>query len=79
MLLLPGVDSEAGLARMEASRERLTQIQLRAAAPGWNVTASIGVAGFDGHPDYERLMARADGAMYAAKNAGRDQVTLAES
>lgn len=41
------------------------------------LTASIGVAVFDGHPDYERLMARADAAMYQAKRGGRDQVVLA--
>ena len=41
------------------------------------LTASIGVAAFDGHPDYQRLMARADAAMYQAKNGGRDQVQLA--
>jgi diguanylate cyclase len=41
------------------------------------LTASIGVAPFDGHPDYERLMSRADAAMYAAKNGGRNQVVLA--
>lgn len=41
------------------------------------MSASIGVAAFDGHPDYARLMARADAAMYAAKNGGRDQVVRA--
>lgn len=40
------------------------------------LSASIGVALFDGHPDYERLMARADAAMYQAKRNGRDQVAL---
>ena len=41
------------------------------------LTASIGVAGHDGHPDYERLMARADAAMYAAKRNGRNRVVVA--
>ena len=41
------------------------------------ITASIGIAVQDGHPDYERLLARADAAMYQAKRSGRDRVVLA--
>ncbi len=41
-----------------------------------SVSASIGVALHDGHPDYERLMARADAAMYQAKKQGRNRVIL---
>ena len=41
------------------------------------VTASIGVAIQDGHPDYERVLARADAAMYQAKRDGRNRVVVA--
>ncbi len=41
-----------------------------------DITASIGVALYDGHPDYERVMARADAAMYQAKKQGRNRVIL---
>ncbi|MNN28310.1 Diguanylate cyclase DosC [compost metagenome] len=41
-----------------------------------DITASIGVALYDGHPDYERVMARADAAMYQAKKQGRNRVVL---
>lgn len=41
------------------------------------VTASIGLALQDGHPDYERILARADAAMYAAKRGGRNRVVVA--
>lgn len=41
-----------------------------------SITASIGVALYDGHPDYERVMARADAAMYQAKKQGRNRVIL---
>ena len=41
------------------------------------LTASIGVAAHDAHPDFEHLMARADAAMYEAKKRGRNRVVLA--
>jgi len=40
-------------------------------------TVSVGVAVYDGHPDYQYLISRADQAMYKAKQAGRNQVKLA--
>lgn len=42
-----------------------------------SVTVSIGVAAYDGHPDYQRLIARADRALYEAKNGGRNKCVLA--
>ena len=41
------------------------------------LSASVGVALQDGHPDYERVLARADAAMYQAKRGGRDRVSVA--
>ena len=43
------------------------------------VTISVGVAHFDGHPDYQALLRRADGALYRAKHQGRNRVELAPS
>nr|MBF0685413.1 GGDEF domain-containing protein [Pseudomonas sp.] len=37
-----------------------------------SVTISIGAAAFDGHPDPDMLVSRADKALYAAKAAGRN-------
>jgi diguanylate cyclase len=42
-----------------------------------SVTTSVGVASYDGHPDYLRLVARADEALYEAKNSGRNNCMLA--
>ncbi|NMM81045.1 diguanylate cyclase [Acidovorax sp. SRB_14] len=42
------------------------------------VTVSIGVAAFNGHPDYQSLLRRADAALYQAKNAGRNGVAAAD-
>ncbi len=42
------------------------------------VTASVGLAAYPGHAeDGENLVSMADGALYEAKNAGRNQVRLA--
>ncbi|WP_185267024.1 diguanylate cyclase [Halopseudomonas xiamenensis] len=42
-----------------------------------HVTASLGLALFTGHPDYQQLLRRADSALYEAKHSGRDQVVVA--
>ena len=43
------------------------------------VTASFGLAGFDGTqaPDFDRLVSQADAALYAAKHAGRNRIEIA--
>ena len=47
--------------------------------PGGQLTISAGIASFDEDvSDYERIVAAADRALYAAKDAGRNQVALAE-
>ena len=43
-----------------------------------NVTLSVGVACFNGHPDYQQLMRRADEALYEAKHSGRNRVVVVE-
>ena len=43
-----------------------------------SVTLSVGVACFNGHPDYQQLMRRADDALYQAKHSGRNRVVVVE-
>ncbi|MGR9045220.1 MAG: diguanylate cyclase, partial [Gammaproteobacteria bacterium] len=43
------------------------------------VTISIGIAQYDGHPDYQNLINRADKALYKAKHSGRNRFVLAPS
>lgn len=41
-----------------------------------HLTASIGAALHDGHPDYQRTIANADKALYLAKENGRNRVVI---
>lgn len=41
-----------------------------------HITASIGIAQYEGHPDYEHFIALADKALYKAKNSGRNRCVV---
>lgn len=41
------------------------------------LTSSMGMAMFNGHPDYQWLLRRADEALYQAKHSGRNQLVIA--
>lgn len=89
VLLLPGLDKLRGQAVKQAIsvadkiRAKLAEpYALRAAADApaitHNCTASIGIALFRGHEEKaDKLIERADQAMYRAKEAGRNRVELA--
>lgn len=76
VLVLPGVDLP-GAADL-AARLRLDLHGLHPAPGAPGVSASFGVAAAQDGDDLNRLVARADRALYAAKAAGRDCVRLAE-
>jgi diguanylate cyclase len=42
-------------------------------------SASFGIALHDGHPDYQNIISRADVALYAAKESGRNRCVFAEA
>ena len=70
----------AGLGESEAAvvAERVREAVERLRPGGHEVTASIGVAETGGGPlDFAALVAEADGALYRAKNAGRNAVHTA--
>ncbi|MFP4154753.1 MAG: diguanylate cyclase [Halothiobacillaceae bacterium] len=76
------VESTAeGALRVAEKIRQLVQSEAFVLADGsaLSVTLSMGVALHDGHPDYQRLIARADEALYEAKNAGRNGCVLASS
>ncbi len=79
--LVAMVETDADAAFRAAERIRL-QIETRDfRAPDQTllpVTVSVGVASFDGHPDYSYLIEAADRALYTAKRSGRNRTVSAE-
>jgi diguanylate cyclase (GGDEF)-like protein len=77
---LPGTDL-AGGARL-AERVRAAFAERKIEAPSreqFRVTATFGVAEFDGRGGLLHLLAAADAALYRAKRAGKDRVATATS
>jgi two-component system cell cycle response regulator len=78
VLVLPGTDAEGGASLAERVREQLrTRTILALDGTPIAVTASFGVASSSGPMSAEELLARADGALYEAKRAGKDRVERA--
>jgi diguanylate cyclase len=79
LVLLSDVTAPQARQVAEKIRSRLADHPFRIdEATAIHVTASIGVALHDGHPDYLRVVSRADEALATAKRQGRDRVVLAE-
>jgi diguanylate cyclase (GGDEF)-like protein len=75
-VLLPGVTLETATATAERIRKDLG----KNSDPGFpvDVSISIGLTAATESDDLDRLLHRADGAMYDAKDQGRDRVSVRE-
>jgi diguanylate cyclase (GGDEF)-like protein len=76
--LMPETGLEGALVLGERLLSRLSAHPLTALDQSIKATVSIGVATADGCSSLEELLAKADRALYAAKNAGRNRVVRAE-
>jgi diguanylate cyclase (GGDEF)-like protein len=71
----PQTDLEGLRALAERLREHVTLEPLPGLPPNYQVTLSIGLATWEGPEDtLERMLARADKALYQAKAEGRNRV-----
>lgn len=77
LVLLVESSPTAAVRVAEGLRKRFEAAQITL-GPGQatSVTVSVGVAVFDGHPDYQRLLDRADTALRRAKSEGRNRCVI---
>jgi diguanylate cyclase (GGDEF)-like protein len=74
LILLPGINQAGGAEIAERLREAVERVH----PGGVSVTLSVGVSADQGASlDYETLFRAADDALYRAKRAGRNRVTVA--
>ncbi len=78
-VLLPLTDRTQAIEVAEKLRQAIADLVFNFDGQNLPVTCSFGVAVLDGAtPDIESLLERADAALYAAKQAGRNRVVAAE-
>jgi diguanylate cyclase (GGDEF)-like protein/PAS domain S-box-containing protein len=78
LLLLPNFTIGQSAALGERLRHAASAIDVRAETGTLNFTVSLGVASLADHDrSFDTLVARADAALYEAKNRGRNQVVVA--
>ncbi|MBC7908166.1 MAG: diguanylate cyclase [Rhodospirillaceae bacterium] len=78
--LLPQTDLAGAHLLAERLRRAITELRIPLGVDDLRVTASLGVAERDeSEPSFDKMLHRADQAMYRAKQAGRDRVEQASS
>lgn len=76
LMILVGAAQEAALEAVERIRATVAAHDWRAIVPDAKVTMSAGLAGFRKGESVEKLLQRADRALYEAKHGGRNRTIL---
>jgi diguanylate cyclase (GGDEF)-like protein len=77
-ITLPGTDLAGAVQAAERVRQAVKAAPVPASEQGHTVTVSIGVVLVDPDEHINAALARADRALYSAKNAGRDRIALGD-
>ena len=78
LVIMPDATLESALASLERMRTLVCAIRLPASGAGLRVTLSAGLASGLSSGSLDEVIARADAALYAAKNEGRNLVRVAD-
>jgi len=78
MKILPNTDLKGAVMHAERLRERAQRMDLAAVLPQRHISISIGVTQYRSGEDIAALIARADAALYRAKQSGRNRVEAQE-
>lgn len=76
-LLLPDTSVQTAADICERIRRAIMQIDCTAFASDLHITVSMGIAGFAGETQHDKLLSRSDSALYRAKQNGRNRVDVA--
>jgi diguanylate cyclase (GGDEF)-like protein len=76
LFVLGGINESNALRFSNSIRERIESLMIDAGSHKLQCTVSIGVAMSDANSDLHTLIARADKALYKAKESGRNQVVV---
>ncbi len=79
VLVLVNASPQVALSVAERLRRQTQMLLVHPSAPDYMITVSAGIAEYTAPESLDALLARADMAMYEAKQAGRNQVRLAQS
>jgi diguanylate cyclase (GGDEF)-like protein len=78
LVVATGVDREGLLSIAEKMRQRVEREEFHTAAASLRITVSLGAASMEAGAGVEELIARADAALYRAKNGGRNRTVFDE-
>jgi len=78
-VVLSDADGATAVRVMDVIREDFSKVRHSAGGKEFSVTFSCGIADFADFGDAARLCEAADGALYAAKHAGRNHLVLADA
>lgn len=74
LLVMPGLDPRRAARMLDGLRRIIAGVDWAAIAPGLKLTMSAGVCGVTGEGTIDVVLARADAALYRAKDEGRNRV-----
>ena len=77
MLLFPQTNATGAMVVAERLRVRVSEYDWKSLAADMSVTISIGIDEYSKQRSADEMLRRADGALYAAKDRGRNQVVAA--